>query len=361
MAAYLQNALICIEMFVAAIGHYTYFSHVEYRPKNKKISARARLYHAIRDAFGLKDVLFDAREAWSGKTYTYSHFDPKIQVSQLDNLVPVQVNIDDTRCTASGHRGLLGTGKNRPLLKKISVFNRNKGNEDPSKKPLLPAFKEPDSRLAHAPESIAAAGTTAASSEYDIDSANSEMNDNKLDTPQHYLSTDTREQDRHYVRQKRVKAGMRYTAGGKQTYWVEDPGRETSSEGISRQTAATNHSKTGVSNHAPFASRNTEFGDRQVRGGLDRGKSVEANEGAESDEAASFSSAVVFKKGDTGLDIDSELDLDFESEAFGADGAFRGDIEKLYMESRKFGNDPNYPVIALDSRLGYTAIPSFHS
>ncbi|ORX67196.1 DUF300-domain-containing protein, partial [Linderina pennispora] len=75
IATFLQSWLICLEMVGGALGHWLSFSYHDYVPVFH-LAGRVRLFHAVRDALGLKDVFVDAKSAWSGHQYTYRYFDP---------------------------------------------------------------------------------------------------------------------------------------------------------------------------------------------------------------------------------------------------------------------------------------------
>lgn len=74
LAAAIQDALICFEMPLFAISHWYAFSWKDYADKTIS-DARMPIRYALRDAFGPRDLIEDAKETFSGKKYDYRHFD----------------------------------------------------------------------------------------------------------------------------------------------------------------------------------------------------------------------------------------------------------------------------------------------
>ncbi|CAG8971297.1 hypothetical protein HYALB_00001464 [Hymenoscyphus albidus] len=74
LAAAIQDALICIEMPIFAIGHWYAFSWHDYADVTIS-SARMPVLYALRDAFGVRDLIEDTKETFSGNQYEYRLFD----------------------------------------------------------------------------------------------------------------------------------------------------------------------------------------------------------------------------------------------------------------------------------------------
>ncbi|KAF2722947.1 DUF300-domain-containing protein [Polychaeton citri CBS 116435] len=74
LAAAIQDALICFEMPFFALSHWYAFSWKDYADKTIS-EARLPIRYALRDAFGPKDLIEDARETWRGDKYEYRYFD----------------------------------------------------------------------------------------------------------------------------------------------------------------------------------------------------------------------------------------------------------------------------------------------
>lgn len=72
----LTDTLICFEMPFFAIAHMYAFSHTDYIDNNMEYVARMPMYYAIRDAFGLKDVVEDAKSTLRGEGMDYREFEP---------------------------------------------------------------------------------------------------------------------------------------------------------------------------------------------------------------------------------------------------------------------------------------------
>lgn len=74
LAAAIQDALICCEMPIFAIGHWYAFSWHDYAD-NTISAARMPVKYALRDAFGIRDLIEDTKETFSGNKYEYRLFD----------------------------------------------------------------------------------------------------------------------------------------------------------------------------------------------------------------------------------------------------------------------------------------------
>ncbi|CCH43084.1 putative membrane protein [Wickerhamomyces ciferrii] len=71
----IQNALLCIELIGFAIGHWYSFSYAEYNARTLPGCARLTVGAAIRDAFGIGDLVYDFKTTFSGDSYDYRQFD----------------------------------------------------------------------------------------------------------------------------------------------------------------------------------------------------------------------------------------------------------------------------------------------
>ena len=74
LAAAIQDALICIEMPIFAVAHWYAFSWHDFA-NNNILSARMSLTHALRDSFGVRDLIEDSKETFMGENYRYRAFD----------------------------------------------------------------------------------------------------------------------------------------------------------------------------------------------------------------------------------------------------------------------------------------------
>ena len=74
LAAAIQDALICFEMPIFAVSHWYAFSWHDYADVTIS-AARMPVKYALRDAFGFRDLMEDARETFRGKHYDYRNFD----------------------------------------------------------------------------------------------------------------------------------------------------------------------------------------------------------------------------------------------------------------------------------------------
>lgn len=74
LAAAIQDALICCEMPLFAVAHWYAFSWHDYADVTIS-AARMPVLYAIRDAFGIRDLIEDTKETFSGNKYEYRLFD----------------------------------------------------------------------------------------------------------------------------------------------------------------------------------------------------------------------------------------------------------------------------------------------
>lgn len=74
LAAAIQDALICIEMPGFAIAHWYAFSWQDYADDTVS-AARMPVKYAMRDAFGIRDLIEDSKLTFRGDNYAYRDFD----------------------------------------------------------------------------------------------------------------------------------------------------------------------------------------------------------------------------------------------------------------------------------------------
>ena len=74
LAAAIQDALICCEMPIFAVAHWYAFSWQDYADVTIS-AARMPVKFAMRDAFGIRDLIEDTKETFAGKHYEYRIFD----------------------------------------------------------------------------------------------------------------------------------------------------------------------------------------------------------------------------------------------------------------------------------------------
>ncbi|KAF2154160.1 DUF300-domain-containing protein [Myriangium duriaei CBS 260.36] len=79
LAAAIQDALICFEMPLFAIAHWYAFSWHDYADRTIS-DARMPVKYALRDAFGPRDLIEDAKETFYGTKYEYRYFDAEDNV-----------------------------------------------------------------------------------------------------------------------------------------------------------------------------------------------------------------------------------------------------------------------------------------
>lgn len=75
MARAIQNSLLCIEMLGFAIAHWMAFSYQDYATRALIGFSRVPFYLAIRDSFGIVDLIMDFQSTFYGSSYGYRQFD----------------------------------------------------------------------------------------------------------------------------------------------------------------------------------------------------------------------------------------------------------------------------------------------
>ncbi|KAI9027283.1 organic solute transporter Ostalpha-domain-containing protein [Phycomyces nitens] len=78
----IQDFLICMEMVPAAIAHSFSFSYEDYYDPNVH-SARMPIFKAIKDSFGIKDVVMDTLDTLRGSQFNYRSFEPSEGVPHI--------------------------------------------------------------------------------------------------------------------------------------------------------------------------------------------------------------------------------------------------------------------------------------
>ncbi|KAK9469524.1 organic solute transporter Ostalpha-domain-containing protein [Lipomyces arxii] len=84
VARVVQNVLMCIELLFFAFGHWSAFSWKDYADDSIG-SARMPVYYALRDAFGLVDIIADAKDTFVGEQYQYRLFDSAGAIEHPDS------------------------------------------------------------------------------------------------------------------------------------------------------------------------------------------------------------------------------------------------------------------------------------
>ncbi|KAI8941655.1 hypothetical protein NX059_012543 [Plenodomus lindquistii] len=79
LAAAIQDALICFEMPIFAVAHWYAFSWHDYADETIS-AARLPVKYALRDAFGILDLIQDTKETFAGGQYEYRQFDARDNV-----------------------------------------------------------------------------------------------------------------------------------------------------------------------------------------------------------------------------------------------------------------------------------------
>lgn len=125
LAAAIQDALICCEMPLFAMSHWYAFSWHDYADITIS-AARMPVKYALRDAFGIRDLIEDTKETFGGEHYEYRSFDTG------DNVLAHEESDSRVARMMEGMRYERG-GKGKYWIPKPG--------EPTSRTPLLGAFK----------------------------------------------------------------------------------------------------------------------------------------------------------------------------------------------------------------------------
>lgn len=74
IATAIQNTLMCIEMLGFAIGHWHAFTYKDFESYGLMGYARLPMTYAIRDTFGIMDLVIDFKTTFYGSNYNYREF-----------------------------------------------------------------------------------------------------------------------------------------------------------------------------------------------------------------------------------------------------------------------------------------------
>ncbi|ORY10042.1 organic solute transporter Ostalpha-domain-containing protein [Clohesyomyces aquaticus] len=125
LAAAIQDALICFEMPFFAISHWYAFSWHDYAD-NTISAARMPVKYALRDSFGPRDLIEDAKETFGGKGhYEYRYFDAHDNVLAHEESSSREARVRQGMRYERGGKGKYwiprpGQHENEPLLSKVS-------------------------------------------------------------------------------------------------------------------------------------------------------------------------------------------------------------------------------------------------
>ena len=124
LAAAIQDALICFEMPLFAISHWYAFSWKDYADRTIS-DARMPMRFALRDAFGPRDLIEDAKQTWSGHRYEYRYFDAEDNVIAHEDSASRTARMREGMRYERGGRGKYwipaadGANAKQPLLSRL--------------------------------------------------------------------------------------------------------------------------------------------------------------------------------------------------------------------------------------------------
>lgn len=157
LAAAIQDALICFEMPLFALAHWYAFSWHDYADRTIS-DARMPVKYALRDAFGPRDLIEDAKETFYGTQYEYRYFDAE------DNVIAhEQSSSREARMREGMRYGRGGKGKywlpershadsKTPLLGHLTNSRARTMSPGGGKSLSPPASKQPEYGASSTPE-----------------------------------------------------------------------------------------------------------------------------------------------------------------------------------------------------------------
>ncbi|RMZ19164.1 hypothetical protein D0859_16843 [Hortaea werneckii] len=125
LAAAIQDALICFEMPFFALSQWYAFSWKDYADRTIS-DARMPIRFALRDAFGPRDLIEDAKETFSGNKYDYRYFDAEDNVIAHEESSSRRARMREGMRYERGGRGKYwipspgGANDKQPLLSKVA-------------------------------------------------------------------------------------------------------------------------------------------------------------------------------------------------------------------------------------------------
>jgi hypothetical protein len=145
LAAAIQDALICIEMPIFAVAHWYAFSWKDFA-NNDIYSARMPVGFALRDAFGIKDLVEDSKQTFRGDTYGYRFFDSGDKIMAHEDSTSRLARIRDGMRYERGGKGKYWVPKPRDVNTRTPLLS-NAGpsvhHTDSSSSDISATFVEP--------------------------------------------------------------------------------------------------------------------------------------------------------------------------------------------------------------------------
>jgi hypothetical protein len=124
LAAAIQDALICFEMPLFALAHWYAFSWHDYADDTIS-AARLPVKYALRDSFGVLDLVQDTKEVFAGNKYEYRYFDARDNVLAHEESASRAARMAEGMRYERGGKGKYwipkpGQSEREPLLNKVT-------------------------------------------------------------------------------------------------------------------------------------------------------------------------------------------------------------------------------------------------
>ena len=132
LAAAIQDAVICFEMPIFAVAHWYAFSWHDYADVTIS-AARMPVKYALRDAFGIRDLIEDTKETFRGKAYDYRSYDSGDRIiAHEESQARVSRMMDGMRYEQGG-KGKYWLPKQGEATAKTPLLSKQAGSDqDPS-------------------------------------------------------------------------------------------------------------------------------------------------------------------------------------------------------------------------------------
>lgn len=135
LGAAIQDALICFEMPAFAVLHWYAFSWHDYADATIS-AARMPVKYALRDAFGPRDLIEDAKETFAGENYEYRYFDAEDDVIAHEESRQRKARMSQGMRYARGGKGKYwlpqpGKSNSKTPLLQAAPADESDGSESP--------------------------------------------------------------------------------------------------------------------------------------------------------------------------------------------------------------------------------------
>ncbi|ODV94362.1 hypothetical protein PACTADRAFT_71020 [Pachysolen tannophilus NRRL Y-2460] len=133
----IQNAMLCVELIGFALGHWYSFNYKEFDVKHLPNCSRLKFKNALKDCFGIGDLVYDFQVTFKGEGFTYRNFDSveALIAHPLSQSRMARIN-QGMRYSEGGSKKYWLPSSSEAILIQQANANNNNSNYN-SKTPLL--------------------------------------------------------------------------------------------------------------------------------------------------------------------------------------------------------------------------------